>query len=527
MPHQETTPASLVFFWEAVLRRWFIALVCFTAVLALTVCVILFSTRSYRSTARLLLRIGHENAALDATAAMTGETIAPLQTREDEMETALGVMHSRMILEGVVDQLGIEMILSEMPADDGEAGSSSSGGILSGIKSAVKSIDPISDRESAIRALEQGLDISAPSKSSVFTIEYEAKHPQVATDIVNAWIENYRKQHSQVHKTEGALDFFQARDAELKMELAAAREALQDAKNGGGFATLEGHQKNLETQWEVVRSERLKTEAELVQATAQIDSFSELLLSAVKATMTEEVTGIANEAHSEMRALLFQLEVTENDYAAKYKDSHPKLLAIREQLSRARKILQTQDTDRKELRQTANPTHQQLSENRLTQIATREALESKLETLQQQQAQLDHEIESLNSHEAKLAMLTRESEVLEERYKTHAILLEQARLDDVLAQKEISSMNVIQPASFEERPVAPNKKLCAAAGMFAAILFSIAVPVLLELKRYHWRERSGLAIDLPPMSSVTSGAEPPIGVESSAHASTVAPSQPR
>jgi uncharacterized protein involved in exopolysaccharide biosynthesis len=223
-------------------------------------------------------------------------------------------------------------------------------------------------------------------------------------------------------------------------------------------------------------------QADLSESATHIDAVGELLETVVASKTTEEVKGIANPVQSEMRGLLFELEVLEQEYAAKYKDGHPKLVAIRDQLENAKKIVDSQSDQRTESRESDNPTYQQLTENRLLAMASRQALQEKQKTLQQQQADLLVEMKQLNEHEERLAGLTREVSVLEERYKLHAVRFEQARLDKVLAERRISSINVVQPASFEESPVSPNKKLSAVFGLFAALALAVSLPVLLDVR---------------------------------------------
>ena len=116
-------------------------------------------------------------------------------------------------------------------------------------------------------------------------------------------------------------------------------------------------------------------------------------------------------------------------------------------------------------------------------MALRDALNGKLEKLAEQQDQVIADITSLNAEEETLVGLLREAAVLEERNKMHSVLLERARLNEVLDESQITSINVVQPASFEARPVTPNKRMCAMMGMFCAILISLTLPVLLDYKQ--------------------------------------------
>lgn len=470
-------------------RHWLIAGCSFCVVGVLTMFVILYGTREYRSVSRLLLRIGHENGALDPVTTAAGERIAPIHTREDEVETAIGVMQSRTIMEEVVDKVGAEKILSGGTPESDKAEPSEqdltpdSTNMFSDLKSRLRSIDPISENESAVRALERGFSISAPSKSSLVSVEYKTKTPALAQEVVLAWVSTYLQHNAKVNRTAGTYEFFRTQDLELQQQLQQVHSQIRTAKSDGGFVTLEGQQKILESQLQNVKNEQQRVAAELVEADTRVESYEELLEKSVDKFTTEEVSGIASEARNQMRGVLFQLEILEKEYAAKYKEDHPKLKAIREQLQSAAKIVNDQAAERKQFTQSASPIHQRIRENQVVDMALRDALKGKLVKLAEQQDLVLAEITSLNAEEEKLVSLLREAAVLEERNKMHSVLLERARLNDVLDESQITSINVVQPASFEARPVTPNKRMCAMMGMFCAILISLTLPVLLDTKQ--------------------------------------------
>jgi len=470
-------------------RHWLVAAISFCIVGVLTVSVILYGTREYRSVSRLLLRMGHENGALDPVTTAAGERIAPIHTREDEVETAIGVMQSRTIMEEVVAKVGAGRILrggepepleTQAKAQDPTPETTN---MLSDLKSHLRSIDPISENESAVRSLEKSFSISAPSKSSLVSVEYKTKTPQLAQEVVLAWVSTYLQHNAKVNRTAGTYEFFRAQDVDLQQKLQQIHSEIRKAKSNGGFVTLEGQQKILESQLQNVRNEQQRVAAELVEANTRVNSYEELLEKSVDKFTTEEVSGIASEARNQMRGVLFQLEILEKEYAAKYKEDHPKLKAIREQLQSAAKIVNNQVAERKQFTQSASPIHQRIRENQVVDMALRDALNGKLEKLAEQQDQVIADITSLNAEEETLVGLLREAAVLEERNKMHSVLLERARLNEVLDESQITSINVVQPASFEARPVTPNKRMCAMMGMFCAILISLTLPVLLDYKQ--------------------------------------------
>src|SRR4051794_33452433 len=79
----------------------------FLAVLALTALVTLISPRAYRSQAKLFVRLGRENSTLDP-AATVGQTpmVSVPQSRENELNTYVEILKSRVLIEKVVDAVG-------------------------------------------------------------------------------------------------------------------------------------------------------------------------------------------------------------------------------------------------------------------------------------------------------------------------------------------------------------------------------------------------------------------------------------
>jgi capsular polysaccharide biosynthesis protein len=58
--------------------------------------------------------------------------------------------------------------------------------------------------------------------------------------------------------------------------------------------------------------------------------------------------------------------------------------------------------------------------------------------------------------------------------------LEQARIDQALAADQISSVNVLQPATYLAQPVAPKKRLVVALGALIGAVGALAVAVAAE-----------------------------------------------
>lgn len=468
-------PTSFTQWLGALKKYWSLSLLSFLGVMAFTTAIILFVPREYQSQAKVMLRVGREAISADPT--VGNSTLDMHRTRETEIQSSLGVMKSRQILEKVVDEVGEKVVLEGKP----EIETKGDGPGMLGSLLKLFSVDPISDREVAVRDLAEDVSIYAPADSSVVSVTYQTDSPQIAQVVLDAWIDSYITEHARVNRTQGTFEFFTNQGMKLEAQLEKARRDLQEAKSKYELVTIPGAQLMLETQMTAVRQSLLEVEAEMAAAKSRVKAYEELLANSIDETITEE-TDVSNEARDAMRNQLFTLEVQEKDLRSKFTKDHPKLLAVQRQLAEAQEIVSSLEDDRKQVTRSVNPAHQQLSQERMIDLATEKGMADKREKLELKKAELLEEMAALNGHERMVAKLTRDVEIFESRYVLHAEQLEQARMDQVLEEEKITSVSIVQPASFEERPVTPNKPVCAVIGFIAACAFALSLPILMEIR---------------------------------------------
>ncbi|MFK8114686.1 MAG: GumC family protein [Rubripirellula sp.] len=474
-------PTSFTQWFNAFKKYWVASLFAFASVMAIAVLVILFAPRKYQSQARLMLRVGRESISVDPTASTS--TLSLHQTREHEIQSALGVMNSREILDKVIEEVGVKVVLAgSAELEEESEGEEEAPGFLSRMKSKLMAIDPVPEEEVAKRKLIKGISIYAPQDSSVVSVSYKTGSAEVAQAVVDAWLNSYITEHARVSRNQGTFDFFQKQGKELEQQLKAARDSLQKAKSEYEIVTVPGAQLMLENQMTSVRQKLLEVGSEIAAAESRIIAFKDILDNSIDATITAETSGKTNEARDQMRSQLFELEVLEKDFRSKLTDDHPKLLAVQRQLADAREILSEQTSDRKEVTRSVNPAHQKMSELQMIDMANRKGLEDKRDQLNEKKDEVLAEMKALNAHEGTIAGLIKNVEILESRFTEHAEKMEQARLGQVLENEKITSVSIVQPASFEQLPVTPNKQMCAVIGFMAACAAALSLPILLELR---------------------------------------------
>jgi polysaccharide biosynthesis transport protein len=445
--------------------------------------------RAYSSTAKLQLLLGRESVGLDPSST-TSQTMFVQKTPEEDVNSALEILSSRAVAESVVDKLGAENILQGyLPSTaDPEPDSliqqakqaigawASKAYDLSGVR------DRVSDRERAVQELQSKAKIFAPKKSSTMIIEMEAKSPAMAQAIVQSIVETFLERHVNVGTTDGSFQFFetQARDAEAKLVemLDQRKRMLQDEK----MASVESKYKSLTEQLAGIEADILKSEAQLRRTQTEVEDIqfqmSQLNKDIVATLQTQPDLTMSN-----MRTALYQAELEERRLSEAYQENHPKLVAIRKQVTAAREALEALGQTSESESKTPNPTLLKLEEELLKAKTAVAGLESFLEKSESQKEQKNAEINRLLEFENSLKQKDREIDVAT---KSLAILKEkeeQARVIEDLRQQRISSIGIVQQASFVEKPISPKKPVLAAGFLFLGLMFGVGLVYLREFTR--------------------------------------------
>ena len=444
-----------------------------------TLFVILFWPRTYSSEAKIFLQRGRESVGLDPTAT-TGKTIALQQAgRDAEIKSAIDVLSSRGIIESTVEELTPDVVLGNVTV--GEAKSTAIGdGIKYAIGSVVnliRSIDPASDHERAVVAIEKNLVVDSQRKSEIISVIYEADTPELAQTVVAKLVERYKRKHSDLHRTSGSTAFFDEQSKRLRNELQEASTQLKEAKNEIGLASIPEQRGILENRLGDVRQKLMDNAKELNASLARGKNLgSQLEKQPVRLARAE--TTKRNSPEDLQEQSLYNLRLRLIDAQSNFTESHPQVRSLKQQYAEAKSAMDDQQANRVEKVADLNPVHEALTLADSQNKAAIAALVASRNNLENQEADILKEIRQLNEHTIEIEQLERDVMLTSNKYITYSENLEEARVDQELHANSISSVNIAQKATRQEKPVAPSKPLVAICGILLAMAGSIAIAFL-------------------------------------------------
>ena len=289
-PVQPSRPADDHFLqktWTILRRRWKQSASLFAGIMLLVVVGVFLVPKTYQSDAKLFVRMGRESVTLDPTAT-TGQVMSVHESRENEINSVLEVIRSRVVLERVVDRVGPKAVITGKMADALKPDAKPSQGDAKA-------------RERAVRQLEKMIEIGHTKKSSVINVACKAASPELAQRIVREVLDAFRELHLKVNRTAGSLDFFKGQKELVGKKLTTATLEFRTVKNELGITTLENRRKTLQ---ELIRNNRTAFQAnasELDGINSTITSLKLSMQQLPKTMVSAKVVGVPNSAADRAR----------------------------------------------------------------------------------------------------------------------------------------------------------------------------------------------------------------------------------
>jgi polysaccharide biosynthesis transport protein len=324
-----------------------------------------------------------------------------------------------------------------------------------------------------------------PDKSGIVTIAAEASRPQVATEIVNGYIEALmaRTRTFNIDDARVSREFLQQQVTEVKSAMNASEQALQ------AFTAARGGMR-LPDQSRASADRLAQTEAAL----AEVVTTQKMLQTRLEA-LREKVDGqkrsgdpkvaaatrMASPEVERLRTQLTQLESSLLDLRTKYTEEHPRIRLVK---ARIDEIMHTLGGALKDIVPStpvasAVPPAERMnfSEQVIALEATYQAGAAREEALRAQADVLRQSLKGLSGSESEYARLTRE---VESQRGLYALLSDKLTGARIREQAEMKVVKVIDPPS--QPSSVPNQKrlLFLAAACGVALCLGAGIPAGVE-----------------------------------------------
>ena len=142
---------------------------------------------------------------------------------------------------------------------------------------------------------------------------------------------------------------------------------------------------------------------------------------------------------------------------------------ITEELAEAKAVLDHQEPTRNHVTTSPNKAYEETHLALMRQEELLAGLAAKAASIATELADRRGRLKSVNENELGIARLRRKIAIEETNYRKYRETVEQARIDKALSDERLSNIRTLQPATYDPKPVAPNKlRACCSAHCWPA-----------------------------------------------------------
>lgn len=272
-------------------------LLAFVALLGAAVAYGVLAPKTYRTEARLLIRLGRESLAVDPTAASL-DRVSVSQSRTAEVQSELQILTSQDLVGQLVEDLGPEDVVGDAAAT----------------------------KAAAIQKVLRGMKAHVIEDSYSIEVSYEDSVPARAERVLDALIAGYMAKHAEVHRTSGSHEFFTRELSRLESDLAEKEGVLQQLRAKAGLVSESGRESPLVAQLQGIDAKIAELELEIAQLEAAEGSPED-------AASVDPSLGAVVER-------LRDLRLQEIELLSKYPESNHFVVSMREMIAATEQMLE-------------------------------------------------------------------------------------------------------------------------------------------------------------------------------------------
>lgn len=445
--------------------------------------------RQYGSDGKLFVQVGR--SSVGAAPTTSAGKVSLQDSRQTEVKSVVGLLESRELADRVVEIVGVEKVLkphssigrwlASLPQLNWGGGVSSEDTPFSN-----EDIKVINRRNKAIEELMQSLEIEHQKNTTVVSVGCKAQSPFLAQQITQAYLDEYQKKHVEVNTPQSG-GFFTAQLKLRQQELAKSEKQLADFRSGIDVLDIGGARSLLQREIDQLKLDSLSTKVKLSEAREKYLNIKKDFLK-----IPEFIVGADKKtsslARDKAREALYSLQLEESELSAKYRSGNPKLVAIREAISNAKKQLNQIPQTFKEAQRSINPARKEIRVMMTQASAEANGSLERLAAIKELVKAKLGEVKNLNTLAIKESQLVHNVDICRKTMLGIADKTAESVTLDALDSERISNVKVAQAASLIPKKVFPSGLSFAALG---ATLSAFLATIMTFLKAF----RLGYQID--------------------------------
>ncbi len=409
-----------------------------------------FVSEQYTTSAKLLVKLGRENAEVPLTVERGG--VYTTGVRQEDINSEIQLLKSREIIEGVVDRIGIEKF-NEIPVKP----ESFFGALKYHLKVAYRSLKgqieecliylglkkALSPKEKVILLLEKRVTVTREKDSDVIGVDVKLPSPPLTVAVANEMIALYFERRAAIRKSPPVKNLFLAQTASYEADLQNLETKKNAVRTRYSVSALSDQRKIL-----LNRLQELKTNIDSSQYERKL-IFDDRQILAIRDRNSELLPTpsdglLPNLSVQSLKDRISELKIKHIALTGKFTNQTETVRSLEKEIARTTNLL------------VGN-------------------LDGRVSQLMKEAQQVEKELEKTNDAERELQRLDRAITLSEGNLTSSTKRSQEAILSEQLDEKRMTNISILSKPSFPITPVSPKKMLImlssVGVGLFAGAWF--------------------------------------------------------
>ncbi len=285
------------------------------------------------------------------------------------------------------------------------------GAVFDGIRVTLETFGVIEETtavERLAKDLEKKFEVTHAAGSTVMEISFTWSEPEVAQEVVKAWIEIYMEERTQALGRKSLYAFYEAQTADSAAQIKSYKAQILKHLNEIGASSIEDRLQDLSERINVLRGERFNSIRLIASSDSALESTRQQLKGLPREIVTVRQIAL-NPAQQDLRRLLNQKRLERADMMRTYTDDAPPVKALDASIRALEKEVQDEGATVQSSEDRApNTLTTHLERVLLDETSNNAALRTQLAEQEKQLAELEAQRREALDIEPTLARLQRE-----------------------------------------------------------------------------------------------------------------------
>jgi uncharacterized protein involved in exopolysaccharide biosynthesis len=440
----------------------------------------------YSSEAKILIGVGRDPNTI---APILGPSQYLNQGQQERVNNEVLILKSRFLAEKVVDKIGYEHFFKKRKSAEKKPPEKVSPPKNEDTTEKTPTNEPqklpekskIDDelKNIAVNQVAGGLTVELKPLSFIIGLTITLRDPYLAEKVLKTLIDVYINRYIELSEAK-AEDVFQKRYEKFAEELRKKEEALSQFKIQNNIVSLDEQKSMLINRMGDTLSQLNAGETKLAGLKVKIANLNTLVPTYKKTIVNQKTTGKTNYVADALKNLLIKLQNQEIELSSRYPAESRKVTEVREQIVLVKKYLEEEPESKEELTESLNQAYEHFSQQLEESKIEFNSQEKSLIVLKEQFNKYQRELDQLASYELTLTRLEREQEIAHKEYISQLNILQKAESYKALNDSKIVNVDIIEPPTFSEEAVKPDKPKNIILGIVLGLFGGIGLAFFLD-----------------------------------------------